>query len=255
MHIHALSFAPIGTPPRCERRAFLAGRKLLKVVLTAAAVLAGGWLARSAGAEPSPPPAVPASTAPAVPQGPLEDAAEPFVPKQPPGQADLDRREAMALFAAGRAHEQRQEYAQALRMYQRALRLDPKAADIAQSVIYLACYLRQDNVAVRYLKMTDVAGDDPELLHQLGVYALQREDFPEAAALLERARGREKDAQESSGTVALHMELGRLDHLLEKYPQAAGHFAHVMQAMDHPERFGLQEQDQKTLFARSRRGL
>ena len=101
VHIHALSLAPIGTPPRCKRRAFLAGRKLLKVVLTAAAVLAGGWLARSAGAEPSPPPALPASTAPAVPQGPLEDAAEPFVPKQPPGQADLDRREAMALFAAG----------------------------------------------------------------------------------------------------------------------------------------------------------
>ena len=49
------------------------------------------------------------------------------MPKQPRTEADHDRLEAVSLFAAGRMHERREEYAEALRCYQRALRCDPQS--------------------------------------------------------------------------------------------------------------------------------
>ena len=189
MRIHVFSLAPIETPRRVFAGA--AGRRPIGV-LAMAVVLAGGWPARPASAEPSPPPAVPTSRTAIFPHGLFDDAPEPFLPKEPLGQADRDRREAAALFAAGRAHEQRHEDSQALRMYQRAPRLDPKAADIAESVVYLAYYSKEDEVALRYIKMTDPADDNPKLLRELGLYALRREDFSEAAKLLDRTLAAQK---------------------------------------------------------------
>ena len=52
----------------------------------------------------------------------LEDRPELFVPRHSRTEADGDRIEAITLFSAGRMHEQREEYADALRCYQRRAR-------------------------------------------------------------------------------------------------------------------------------------
>ena len=40
----------------------------------------------------------------------------------------------------------------------------------------------------------------------------------------------------------LRMELGKLYHLLDKDDKAAEHFARVLQAMEHPEQFGVDDE-------------
>ncbi len=46
------------------------------------------------------------------------------------------------------------------------------------------------------------------------------------------------------------MELGWLYQLLEQYPKAADHLAHVVEAMDHPRRFGLNEKARQAILTR-----
>jgi tetratricopeptide (TPR) repeat protein len=170
-------------------------------------------------------------------------------PKRPMSQAERDRREAMTLFAAGRAHEQRGEYDQALRLYERALRDDPQADSIAQSIVWLAYHQNQFDVAVRYLKAAKATDDDPALLHRLAMHLLDNEDFAEAAEMLERALAAGGDAKEKedASLVLLRMELGRLYHLQGKYKKAADNFARVLPVLDHPEKFDLDTDAKKTL--------
>jgi tetratricopeptide (TPR) repeat protein len=189
-------------------------------------------------ASPAPPPAV----APTFPHGLLEGVPEPLTPRRPLTEADRDRLEATRLFAAGRAHEQRQEYGAALRMYERALWYDPGVNTIAQSVVWLAYHQKQDDVAIRYVKMCDPADDDPALLHRLSMHLLdndnpEKEDLVGAAALLERALAAQGAPKEDAGIILLRMQLGRLYHLLEQHKKAADNFAGVLPALEHPERF------------------
>ena len=120
VRIHALSLAPVETLRRVFAGA--AGRR-------PSACWHGGRPGRRHGrpVRRSRRTVAAAGHCPIFPDGLLEGPPEPFVPK-PLGEADRDRQEAAALCAAGRAHYQRGEYEQALRMYQRALRCESAAA-------------------------------------------------------------------------------------------------------------------------------
>jgi tetratricopeptide (TPR) repeat protein len=220
------------------------------VLFTAAACCAAtAWAAGvEAPASPAPPPP---AAAPTFPPGLLEAAPEPLVPKHPPTETDGQRLEAMRLFAAGRAHEQRQEYARALQLYERALQYDPGVNSIAQAVVWLAFHQKQYDVAVRYLKMCDPADDDPKLLDVLSDYLVEQEDFAGAAALLERAVAALETAKDDAGSVMLQVELGRIYHLLGQYKKAADNFARVVPALDHPERFDFNKA-QKAILDKAR---
>ena len=138
------------------------------LLVAACFIFLGSGLA-GAKASPTPPP----PPAPTFPHGWLEGVPQPLTPKQPRTEAEQDRLEATMLFAAGRAHEQREEYDQALRMYERALRCDPGVNTIAQSIVWLAYRQKQYDVAIRYLKACDPADDDPGLLHHLSMHLLE----------------------------------------------------------------------------------
>ncbi len=53
----------------------------------------------------------------------LDDAALPLSPNAALNEAQRDKVEALSLFAAARAREDREQYSEALRLYQRALHL------------------------------------------------------------------------------------------------------------------------------------
>ena len=230
-------------------RAFT-GAKRPSAIMVVAMFLCCGWSVGPAAvkASPAPPPAV----TPTFPHGMLEGVPGPLTPKRQQTEAERDRLEATRLFAAGRAHEQRQEYRQALRMYERALWYDPGVNTIAQSVVWLAYHQKQDDVAIRYLKMCDPADDDPALLHRLSMHLLdkeipEKEDIVAAAALLERAIVAQGGAKEDAGIILVRMELGRLYHILEQHKKAADNFAHVLPALEHPERFDFGEAEKTFL--------
>ena len=178
----------------------------------------------------------------------LDEPLEPLVPKTARTEAEEDHLEALSLFAAARTHELRQEYAQAVRLYQRAFRRDPQAVTIARAIIPLALRLHRNTEAVRYaLKMVEMEDADPALLRQLGIYVTEQGNWSQAVALYEKALAARKDVKESAADILLRMELGRLYHLLKQYGKAADCFARVSYAMEHPNEFGLDDEVQKAL--------
>ncbi len=172
----------------------------------------------------------------------LEDLPERFSPRNPATEADRDRVEAVALFCAGRAHEHKQEHAEALRCYQRALRYDPQSSTIARAVIVEALQLKRYAEAVRYaVKAVELENPDPLLLRGLGADLAQEGEWSQAILLYEKALAARGSAKETASDILLRMEMGRLYCLLEKFKPAADCFARVLYAIDHRDEYALDE--------------
>lgn len=179
----------------------------------------------------------------------LEDPLQPLIPERPRTEAERDRLEAFSLFAAARTHERQQEHAQALRLYQRALRCDPEALTVARSVISLAFRLDRDEQAVRYvLKSVDLEEPDPERLQRLGTYLLRVGKIEEAVGLYERALAAGGGPEQTPDEVRLRMLLGRLYHAIGEYVKAAECFTRARYALEHPQEFKLDERMRKQLL-------
>ena len=204
----------------------------------------GNCTADSQAAQPADSPA-PDRPAPLI----LEDPPQPLVPKRARTEAEEDRLEAFSLFAAARTHERRQQYGEALRLYQRALRRDPQALTVVRSVISLAFRLKRDEQAVRYvLKAVEIEEPDPERLQRLGAYLFQVGDFEGAARLYQKALAARQEAGQTADDVRLRMVTGRLCHATGNHGKAAEHFAHARHALEHPQEVGLDESVRKRLL-------
>jgi tetratricopeptide (TPR) repeat protein len=181
----------------------------------------------------------------------LDDAPLPLPSNHSADQSERDKVEALVLFSSARALELREKYEDALRLYQRAFRYDPKSVDIARAIVPLAIHLKQESVAVRYaLKSVDLDEDlDPVLLRRLAIRLEDEGDWPKALKLFQKALARRADAEsKSSEDVVLRMDTGRLLMLVGKYKEAADCFALVVDALDHPQKYELSPEIQKALM-------
>jgi tetratricopeptide (TPR) repeat protein len=181
----------------------------------------------------------------------LDDAPLPFSVNHAGDEARCDKVEALALFSAARSLELQEQYVEALRLYQRALRCDPQSAQIASAIIPLAIYLKRENVAVSYaLKAVDLDEDlEPILLRRLGVRLEEAGDWPQALKLFQRALVLHAgDEPNSSEGVILRMDAGRLFLLTGKPKEAAECFALVLDALDHPDKYSLSVEIKKALL-------
>jgi len=220
------------------------GPWILSVVLAAAD-------SRAQTAEPETPPAD--STAESGRPGPLilDDVPQPLVPKQPRTEAEEDRLDALALFAAGRMLERKHQYAQAVQRYQRAWRYDPEAFHIAHTVIHLAFSLRRYDEAARValqLEGDQLQDTNHQVLRFLGIYLSRQKDWARAVKLYERAVAVRAGEKPTGEDVLLQMEMGRLYHLIDEYRNAAECFALVARALEDPREFELSDDQQKQIL-------
>ena len=170
----------------------------------------------------------------------LEDRPQLLVPKHALTEEENDRRDAQRLFAAGCLAERREEFPEALRSYQRALRLDPSAATVAQSIVPLAFRLKQPEVAVRYaLKAAELGGADAGLLLKLGAYLTELGDWKTAATIYQKVLAAAQDDSDPAARFILRLELGRVYHLLGEHKKAAEQFAVVLEALKNPQKYEL----------------
>ncbi len=180
---------------------------------------------------------------------PLEDAPELLIPERPRTEAEQDRLESLALWAAGRSLQHRGDREQALRSYQRALRRDPKSAEIAAAIVELASDMDRHAAAARYALMDVESKDfDPMTLRRLGVYLAGEGNWTAAVKLYEKAAAVRQEAKKSAADVFLGMELGRLYLLIDDPRRAADCFAAVIHALERPEQFELDENLIKALL-------
>ncbi len=187
---------------------------------------------------------------PATPLEPIEldDVPEPFKPERPATSSERARTEAVSLFAAGRMKEQHEDYAGALRMYERALRFDPDSLPVLRQIVAVAFKLDRDAEAFRYaLKVVELDASDARMLQQLAALLGARQEFDKALELARKALALQED-KKSAGYIVLLMEIGRLAYLTDQPQEAADAFAQVVDALDHPNDHGLDSRLQKTLL-------
>ncbi|HTU26609.1 MAG TPA: tetratricopeptide repeat protein, partial [Pirellulales bacterium] len=198
----------------------------------------------------------PATDAPPVGDGELDsaqlqDRPEPLVERTKRDEADQDRIDATVLFASARAHEQRQDYEQALRLYQRAVQAEPGSAAVLRRIIVLAFNLDRRAEAGRYaqLLVSDDA-DDAILLRRVGLELADQDDMQGALAICQRVEKMEAGGKVTPGSVLLWMELGRLYYMTQQYAQAAEEFAKVDAALNDPAQLGKNESLRKVILSK-----
>ncbi len=180
---------------------------------------------------------------------PFDDAVEPLTPLRPRSDDEEDHIQALALFAAARVAEQKQNYAEALRNYQRAFRFDPAATAALREIVPLAFNLEREEEGVRYaLLMAERDPTDANLLRRLAMYLTENGQSQRALRLYEKALLlQEKTGKPSADSVLMWMEIGRLYFLEKNYERSADNFAKVIAALETPGDFGLSDDVQKAL--------
>ena len=97
----------------------------------------------------------------------FDDLPAPFIAGKARNEAEIDRIEALAHFAAGRTFQQRGDFAQAMRHYARADRLDPAATTARSNLVVAAVQEKQFPLAARYA----LKGIDPQRGRGCGSWA------------------------------------------------------------------------------------
>src|SRR5262245_18670984 len=179
----------------------------------------------------------------------IDDPLESLSPRATRGEEDEDRLDALAHFSAGRVLQQRQQFKQALRQYERALRLDDVAGPALRDLVPLAFAAGRHDEGLRYLvKYADQSTIEPELLEQAADYISESGDWKGAIRLDERALAETKKGKPSAQQVLLNLQLGRLYALTEQDRESAAALKHVMEALEDPDKFGLDAKQRKNLL-------
>lgn len=172
----------------------------------------------------------------------LDDPVEPLVPLRPRTGREEDHIRALALFAAARVAEQKQDYEAALRNYQRAYRFDPDALAALREIVPLAFNLDRQAEGVRYaLILAEADPSDRAMLRRLAIYLTQDGEIKRALGLYEKAVELQEaaGAKPTSDTVLTWMELARLYFVEKQFDKAARYFSQVSEALDNPAQYKL----------------
>jgi tetratricopeptide (TPR) repeat protein len=196
------------------------------------------------------------AAAPSAPRAVLEldDPAEPLVEVHRRPSGAEDRLRALALFAAARVAEQKQDYPRALHQYERAFRFDPDAVAPLREIVPLAFNLDRQAEGVRYaVILAERDPSDPMLLARLASYLTEEGDNERALKLCEKSVALYEQGQvkPTAPQVALWMEMGRLYFLAKKFDETARYFGKVYEALENPKEFGLDSGMQKALLNRA----
>lgn len=203
----------------------------------------------SANVPDQPPPPVETEEPAAI--APLFEELTPFKPAVPRTLADQEKIEAYSYFAVGRLLQRRRDLQGAMEAYQKALEHDPEAAAICRELISIAFALDRTDEAVEYaLKAAELDPSDRLLLRRWGLRLESRGDRPGALRLLERAAEAPGLRKESADFVRLSNRLGRLYTDTGQYEKAADAFALVLEALQEPERYLLDQRTHRLLLGR-----
>ncbi|MEN6458831.1 MAG: tetratricopeptide repeat protein [Thermoguttaceae bacterium] len=180
----------------------------------------------------------------------LDDQLKPLKPRHAATEADRDRIEAIALFAAGRSAEGRERYVEALRDYQRAVRRDPRSLAATEAAILTAVRLERFAEAARYILAAPGVPQLPTLvIGRLVIHLADAGNIDQALSLYEKTAAVQPSSKPTATDILLRMEMGQLYVAREKPNEAAKCFAAVLRALDDPNASGVDDGLRKTLLA------
>jgi len=178
----------------------------------------------------------------------LDDPVEPLDPKRDRSEAEQDRLAALSMYGAGRMKQQQDELPAALRLYQRAFRLDPRAVSVAREVVALALEMGRQEEAMRYaVKAAELEPNDDELIERIALILTQRNDLAGARELYEKLAAAQAAAGNSTDYPLL-WSIGRLYFLDGQFPDAVPAFEQIAEALTEPEQHKLAAEDRERII-------
>jgi tetratricopeptide (TPR) repeat protein len=172
---------------------------------------------------------------------PPDDLPEPLVPRIPRSEQDEDHLSALAHFSAGRVAQERNDYAQAIRHYQRAVRYDPAAKSVVWPIVALTRELRWKDVHDRYLLLAARLTPEsfaPADLIELSDIISTKDDARLAIGLFDKAQAKRKDKNRTPLDIVLRWRLAELCLAVSDCAKAADCAAEVLDALERPGQFG-----------------
>jgi tetratricopeptide (TPR) repeat protein len=166
---------------------------------------------------------------------PGEDPPRPALPLRPATVEDRHRLEAIRLYTAARALEDRGLWTDAVALLQEASKLDPDSVAIARRLgkIYIGALGRPD-LAIQFARrVLTMEPNDTETLSKLVDFYSKRGEPEAAEALLKEVLASPKLPAHSPGRLVAEFELGRLySTRLKQLDKAADAYARVVEELD-----------------------
>jgi tetratricopeptide (TPR) repeat protein len=182
---------------------------------------------------------------------PGDDPPRPFVPLRASTVDDRQRTEALRLYSAARALEDRRQFNEAVALLQQAQKLDPESVAIPRRLgrIYIGALGRPD-LAVEYgKKVLAVEPGDTDTLSRMVEYYNRRNDFGSSEALLKEVLANPRLEARSAGRLLAQYELGKLyAGRLSQMDKAAGAYAEVLAGLDDKSANRLSPLDQARIL-------
>lgn len=194
------------------------------------------------------------------PAGVLDEPIGPFEPRTRRSEGDAFKVASAAHYAHGRMLYQRQDYAGALRRFQRAWRYNPETVSNLREIVFLAHRLKRRDETVRYaLLAAEHTEIDYQVLLRLAGWLNDRQEWDGAIRLYEKAldkqtrTARPSGSEPDVGSVLLQFELGRLYFLNKDFDKSADFLSRVRVALENPELLSQNESLQKMVVGQADR--
>jgi Tfp pilus assembly protein PilF len=179
---------------------------------------------------------------------PVDEATDrefPLAAKAARTEAELDRLEALAHFAAARNAADREDDRAALRQYERAYRLAPQNSPALSPILSLAMKSKREELALEYLIDNTVReGTDVDLLTRLSKSLLELGEEKRALRTFRQAFAADAKEKPTARRVQIASQLATLCY---KYDDPQGSIAAlqtVIDALNDPAKFGLDDETQ-----------
>jgi tetratricopeptide (TPR) repeat protein len=180
-----------------------------------------------------------------------DDPALPLKPAVPRSAAADAKNEALAWYMTGRLLDatHRNEPRKALNAYLKAVQIDPGAIQVYRELVPLEFQFDNVAAAVRHAaKAVQLDPDDVEILQLLARQAAMTGQLPEAIKHLEQAIKSPRIDKQSAEFIGLNRSLGLLYVLIGQKESAADAFEILFEAVQNPEKYGLDARAKKSLL-------
>lgn len=178
------------------------------------------------------------------------DRVMPLQPVHTRSETDAEHLRAAAMIMEARILERRGELVPALRKYQRAWRYDRDARIVLKQIVPLALKLGRVDEATRYaLLLTNSDLKDPFLAERVAMLMADQVEYDRSLQLYRHVLQLRNEEFQARDPIAMRFEMGRLYFLTKEYAQAAQSFHVVLDALDSPEKYELEQEVRDVLLA------
>ncbi len=166
----------------------------------------------------------------------FDDPPTLFKPKTPPTRREIDQRDSLHKFVDGLLYEHEEKFAEALKAFQEAARLDPESPALVKAQVPILLSLnRFDDALAGCKKVVTLDPGDFGMWYVQAKIQKASVQYAQAIVSLQNALKAETLKDHPEAAQALHFELGNLYERTKKFGPAADAYNKAAAILEHPD--------------------